>query len=110
VLVAQADRQAVELQFGDVVDRRVAFLEAHLAPHPGVEVARAAASMSVSVRIDSMGTRWPHLGEGLQRLAADALRGRVGRQQRRVPCSSSCCSSRKELVVFGVGIAGASST
>ena len=55
VLVAQADRQAIELELGQVFQRRCRGIERQLAAHPRVELAAAPAMVSVSVRIDSIG-------------------------------------------------------
>ncbi len=56
VLVAQVDRQAVELEFGGVLHRRVGVGQLELAPHAGIEGQAPDGSVSVSVRIDSIGT------------------------------------------------------
>jgi len=84
VLVPQVDRQAVELEFGDVFDRRVALLQAQFTPHAGVEVA-GAAGLDVGLGANRQhGHLVPHLGEAFQDPAADPLGRRVGRQQVRI--------------------------
>jgi hypothetical protein len=65
--------------------------------------------MSVSVRIDSIGTRWRTLVKPSQHLAAHALRRRIGGAQFGV-LGLQRLQALEQPVVFGVGQAGASST
>ncbi len=59
VLVAQVDREAVELELGGVFDRRIVRAEAAARAARARRTSRAPPSVvSVSVRIDSIGTAW----------------------------------------------------
>ena len=59
VLVAQADRETVELELGRVLDRRRIGREPQIAAHARVELRGGFGDVvSVSVRIDSIGTAW----------------------------------------------------
>lgn len=57
LFVAQIDRQSVELELARVCDRGRFFGQPQFAPDPGIERLAPPPVMSVSVRIDSIGTR-----------------------------------------------------
>ena len=84
VLVAQVDREAVELELGRVVDRRRVVAPARArAARARRTRARRASVVSVSVRIDSIGTACRTGVEAFEHRADHALRRRVGRHAAR---------------------------
>jgi hypothetical protein len=80
-LIAQAHGQAVKLELGHVVHRRIGVGQAERAPHAGVEILRAA-GFGIGLGVD----RQHRHGvtdrlETVEHLAANALRGRIRRQE-----------------------------
>ncbi len=94
-LVEQGQRHAVELQFADIVDVFAAaeFVDA------AFPVAQLVFAVSIVEREHGRGVR--RFDEALARLAADALGGRVGRDQFRM-LSFELLELVHELVEFGV--------
>ncbi len=101
VLVAQTDRQAVELEFRDVFDRRLVVAKAKLAPDPGVEFG-GRVRRSIRFRADGKHRHaMPDRREGTRRLAADPLCRRFRRQQFRVGYFQ-CLEFAIQAIEFGV--------
>ena len=109
VLVAQVDREAVELQFGDVLDRRPVRAAPSSRRTRASKLRAPLASMSVSVRIDSMGTRGAPWRSRPARLPPTRCVGESGVSSSGC-CASSACSSRNSRSYSASGISGSSST
>jgi len=73
VLVAQVDRQTVELQFDRILDVRIAFAQAEFAPHARIEGLRTA-RLGIGLGADRQHRHaMTHRRELRQRFAANAL-------------------------------------
>ncbi len=96
ILVVQGQRHAVELQFADVVD----VVAAAEFMHAALPVAQFVLAVGVVEREHGRGVR--RFDEAFARLAADALGGRVGRDQFRM-FGFELLQLNHELVEFGVG-------
>ena len=96
ILVVQGQRHAVELQFADVVN----VLAAAEFVHAALPVAQFVLAVGVVER--QHGRRVRRFDESLARLAADALRGGVGRDQFGM-FGFELLQLDHELVEFGVG-------
>ena len=94
VLVAQVDSQPIELELGHVLHRRRVVSQAN-SRRTRASKFLPVASMSVSVRIDSMGTTWRTFSKP-SRATADAVN--VGRQQFRGARPPAPAIRRKEPV------------
>src|SRR5213076_3390430 len=94
-VVAEGDRQSVDLQLGDVLQvggrlRRRG--KAETAPDAGIESPELVVGESVRQR--QHGPPMADLAEGARRCRADALRWRIARHERRI-----CRLDRHELAV-----------
>ena len=84
MLVAQVDREAVELQLRCVLDRRIRFTQRQLAPHPRIESLRAA-RLGVGLGADRQHRhRVTHRREAVEHPADDALGRRISGEQFRI--------------------------
>ena len=102
VFVAQVHRQAIKFQLGDILDRWVGVGQRQLFADAGVKGLRTA-GLGIGFGADAEhGYGMAHAGEGVQRLATNALRGGVRGQQRGVG-SFQRLQFAKQPVVLGVG-------
>ncbi len=104
-LVAQVDRQAIELELRRVFDGRIGFGQPQFAAHAGIEVQRAAGG-GVGLGADREHRHHvPHRRELRQHGAADPQRGRIRRPQFWV-FGFQGFQLAVEPIVFGVRHAG----
>ena len=104
-LVAQVDRQTIELQFGGVFDGRIGLIEAQLAAHAGIERAGTVFG-GVGLGADRQHrNNMPDLRELRQDPSAHTERGRVRCLQFGM-FSFQCFQLAVQPVVFGVRHAG----
>ena len=99
-LVAEADRQAVDLQLADVGHARIGIGQAQALAHPGVELAQLVGAEGVAQREHR--DRVPDLGEAGRWRRPHPLGGRIRGQQLRMG-NLELLQLPEEAVVLGVG-------
>ena len=105
VLVAQVDRQAVELEFGRVLDGRRVGCQAQLATHAGVEGTGAGLG-GVGLGLDRQHRHAvAYRPQAFEHAAAHALRRRIGREKFGMRLLQGL-QALEEPVVLGVGHLG----
>ena len=102
LLIAQVHGQAIKLEFGHVFHRRVGVCQRQFLAHAGIK-GLCAGGLRIGFSADAEhGHRVAHAGKGIQRLAAHALGGGIGRDQFGVRGLYGL-QGLKQAVVLGIG-------